>query len=262
MKRILPLTICAFLLTGCGLLFNRQGKTSSESSKPGTSTSSQVISSQQPSNPNSSSSTTSSGISDNGLLLSAIVFMNTKNYHMTYSLNTSYTGYPEEYEDLFEDVTDGPYEYDVDGNYVHVYNNKSINQYFDCSNGYDKTIRYYQNDGVWKSDTVDLTTEPTQIKYFDQMEHDAGDYALYTESGQEHLFRMKQAKENELGFESLYLKTEPKNNTSEAGRIIIDTSVKRDDSSLGFTVTSRAHLHAELYDFLNIHVTMPQAYNN
>ncbi len=255
MKKIIPLLLMSFLLTGCGLLhFGGGGKNGSSQNNPSHNSSQNVnTSSQNPTTQNQSSAK-----SESDILGEVITLINDYNYHFTYTININYSGYPEEYAEFFDDETIGPYEYDYDYPRVHVWSEAdSINEYYKINNdNFDTITRYYQNNGVWTiQEDYSITGERAQVKYFDQQVHNVSDYVK--DNSEDLLFKMTDAKLQENGFDSLYLKIDYSNN--HVNKVTVDSLVSMSqlipEESTNMTVNT--NLRGVLTDFGNISVTLP-----
>ena len=225
MKKIMPLLLLCFLLSGCG-----------------------------------SSGNGGKGRDDDKILAEAIRYMNACNYHFTYTLNINYSGYPEEYTSYFHNSTQGPYEYDCDYPRIHVWTSGSVNEYYNINNDdYSNLTRYYQRDGAWiTQEGYDITKEKSQVKYFDQQKHYVTDYVK--DNKEDLLFKMTDAKLAENGFNSLFLKITCANN--KITKITVDslvslTELVTEEDGMNFSYTSDTILRGELTKFGEIRVTLP-----
>ena len=228
MKKILSLILLSFLLGGCGS-GNNAGPNNDKSQ------------------------------SDDAILEEAINLMNAYNYHFTYTINMNYSGYSSEYADLFHDTTMGPYEFDCEHPRIHAYSGTTINEYYYINNNdFSNLTRYYQKDGAWqKQDGYDITNEKNQVKYFDQQTHYVSDYVK--DDSEPLLFRMSDAKCQENGFNSLFLKIDYKNKAIT--KITVDSLVSYselvDEEGISFTYTADTILRGELTNFGKVQVTLP-----
>lgn len=232
MKKILSLIILSFLISGCG------------SSNPGGT---------------SNGGNQNGNKDDNAILEEAINLMNAYNYHFTYTINMNYSGYSSEYANLFSDTSMGPYEFDCEHPRIHAWSSGSINEYYYINNNdFSNLTRYYQKDGAWqKQDGYDITNEKNQVKYFDQQTHYVSDYVK--DDSEPLLFRMTDAKCQENGFNSLFLKIDYKNNA--VNKITVDSLVSYtelvNEEGMNFSYTSDTILRGELTNFGKVQVTLP-----
>ena len=228
MKKILSLILLSFLLGGCGS-GNNAGPNNDKSQ------------------------------SDDAILEEAINLMNAYNYHFTYTINMNYSGYSSEYADLFHDTTMGPYEFDCEHPRIHAYSGTTINEYYYINNNdFSNLTRYYQKDGAWqKQDGYDITNEKNQVKYFDQQTHYVSDYVK--DDSEPLLFKMTDAKLQENGFNSLFLKINYEKN--KITKITVDSLVSYtelvNEEGMNFSYTSDTILRGVLTDFGSIKVTLP-----
>ena len=227
MKKIIPLLLLSTLsLTGCSVLdvlqnaMNNLG--SEESAEPG-----------EP--------------SDNIDL--AIQYMNAYNYHMEYKIISDYEDTTGENTSM-PSMTVGPYKYDIDLPRVHVTGPLTMDEYFNVNDyNFQYVVRYSKDsDGNWVTSIVDLTQEVPQVKYFDQVHHNVSDYVRKDSEGK---YEMVPEKLSEFGFSKATLQLEGGKGVT---KIIIDTWVERMEDQY----ISRAHLHADLTQFGEISVTLPQ----
>ena len=229
MKKMIPLILLSLLISGCG--GNANGGNGGNDKKD-----------------------------DAAILEQAIKYMNDYNYHFTYTINMNYSGYPDEYASFFNDSTMGPYEFDCDYPRIHASTpSGSINEYYLINNNdYSNLTRYYQKDGAWqKQDGYDITGERNQIKFFDQQKHNVSDYVK--DPSEELLFKMTDAKLQENGFNSLFLKINYEKN--KITKITVDSLVSYtelvNEEGMNFSYTSDTILRGVLTDFGNIKVTLP-----
>lgn len=225
MKKIIPILILSsFALTGCNLVKDKISNLFGGGSKKE---------------------------SDKTLLGAAVEFMNAYNYRMDYSVEVNYD-VPEEYKDYVQNTVLGPYHYDIDFPRVYV-SGSGTDDYFNIKNGdYQNVTHYYKDsDGNYQTNTVDLTTESNQVKYFDQATHSESDYKE-VKTG---VYEMVDEKLEYYGFERLTLQVIGQ---IRHPKVVIDSYMSQASPETAFTVNT--HLHAELYQFGDVTVTLPDVY--
>ena len=174
----------------------------------------------------------------------AIEYMNAYNYHMVYTVTTEY----ESEEENPGSMVIGPYNFDIALPRVYVVSPGGSEEYFNVENNNFQTVtRYYKNgEGNYVTETRDLTTESSQLKYFDQTKHNVSDY-VKKEDG---IYKMTDAKLKEFGFEEASLRIEGEKGVE---KIRIETVV----SNTYDTMITHAHLNASLTQFGQISITLP-----
>ena len=176
----------------------------------------------------------------------AINYMNAYNYHMVYSITTEYSG-GEEIDP--GSMVIGPYNYDIALPKVYIVTPNGSEEYYNVENNNFQTVtRYYKDrEGNFVTETRDLTTESSQVKYFDQATHHVSDY-VKEEDG---VYKMTEQKLKEYGFEDASLRIEGNKGVS---KIIIETVV----SQTYETMITHAHLNATLTQFGEVSITLPR----